>query len=437
MQIFASFTIFFVLLPYLSPFPLGSDVQPIAGLMCFLWLMVNKRSVKLQPFDLALLAFCLLYTVNFDRTGGEITALSFRKHVNLLYIFPIYLFAKNLQTFKVSTIDIALFLILVIGIVQIISPGLYEITAGQVIRLKRAEFEGRGISSLAPEPTDMGFTMFYTFVLLKILAAKCKSERSFAVEKCMTVAVALLTFSGSSVFSFFFAKLGSIRTSLRTVFYSIVATLVLVFALGVAVEQFATEIPRPFLMLNALFSSPLVLVGSTSLGYRVAHFWLGFSSVFTSDFYFIGSGIGSLQQLGTELLEKSGIMNFIPFTEQYAAAVRDSVNGVQLSSSAGQLMFEMGFLGLAGVLALLYKSYSLGCLYSNEIGRLSLIAFALFLFQSFPLSYPLPWFVLGILSNRNLVVVGSIWRLGSLGRRPKIAKQAELLEAPAIKSKRM
>jgi hypothetical protein len=435
MQIYSAVAIFFVLLPYLSPFPLGSDVQPIAGLLCLIWLIANRRSVKLDSFDLALLAFCLLYTINFDRTGGEITSLSLRKHVNLLYIFPIYLFAKNLRIFRISTIDFALILILTIGIVQIISPGLYEVTAGQVIRLKRAEFDGRGISSLAPEPTDMGFTMFYTFVLLKVLAAKCQSERRFAPEKLMTVAVAFLTFSGSSVFSFFFAAVGSIRTSLKAVFYTLLMTMVIVVVLGIAVDEFSSEIPRPLLMLNALFSSPLVLVGSTSLGYRVAHFWLGFSSVFTSDYYLIGSGIGSLQQLGAESLEKSGVMSFIPFTEQYAVAIRESVNGVQLSSSAGQLMFEMGFLGLAGVLALLYKSYSLGCLYSNEIGRLSIIAFALFLFQSFPLSYPLPWFVLGILSNRNLIVVSNMWRRGSFGRNLRITNHGARVEVSAERSK--
>jgi len=296
-------------------------------------------------------------------------------------------------------------LILSVAILQAVSPSVYTALIGQIIRFKGAEFGGRGLSILAPEPTDMGFTLFYMFVLISVLAVKSTDGRPYAVMKIGCFSFALLTLSGSSLFAFFFVLLAWLNFSVKKFTYSIFVTLLVFVLLNWGMSAIPEEMPRPFVMLHSFIGNPLALIGSTSLGYRATHFWIGFSSIVTSDYLIIGSGIGSLRELGGELLAKSGILDFVPFTQYYDEAMQRSVRGAQLVSSAGQLMLEMGVIGLLAIIFLIHWHHSLGARESRYIARLVTISFLLFIFQSFPLSYPLPWFVLGILCNRNLRVV--------------------------------
>ena len=403
----SSIALFFILLPYLSPMPLGSDIQPLAGFFSMVWLAANSNRVKLDHFDLWLLIFALLYTLNFDRTGGELSSQVLRKHINMLYVYPIYLFAKNIRYIKMDVFQIVLFLTLTVAVLQSVSPGLHGATIGQILRFKDVEFgaSGRGLSILAPEPTDMGFTAFYYFVLVSILSLKSAGYKKYTLLKVVSVFLALLTLSGSSIFAFFFALFASLNFTWRKALYSIMTICVVVIALQLAMTNIPESVPRPFVMLHTFLIDPLALVGSTSLGYRASHFWLGLSSLVVGDFPIIGSGIGSLREQGSELLGRSGILQFVPFTAYYHAGMISSVTGVQLSSSAGQLTLEMGLIGLLALIIIFVRLYHLGVKVDAYIGKLVVIAFALFVFQSFPLSYPPPWFVLGILANRNLRII--------------------------------
>lgn len=409
----SSIAVFFILMPYLSPIPLGSDVQPIAGMLSALWLLLNHRLVRISSFDILFLFFVFLYSVNVDRTGGDLSYEVFRKHINLLYIYPIYLFAKNVRDFKVDVLVVVFLVIFAVAILQVLFPSVHALVMDQFLRYKEVEFGigARGLTILAPEPTDMGFTAFYYFVLISILAQRSDCPIMFNKFKVGSFIVALLTLSGSSVFAFFFSLFASIKLSLKKVIYVTLMIVVLSIFLDVIVALVPSVVPRPFFLLHGLLFDPLTLIGSSSLGYRFAHFWIGFSSLFIGDYPVIGSGIGSLRALGPSLLQNSMIMEYIPFTAYYQSGITRSVSGSQLVSSAGQLMLEMGLFGLTFIVVMAHRVFKLGSKLSPYIGKLALIAFILFLFQSFPLSYPLPWFVLGVLSNPGVTVIDTKLKL--------------------------
>lgn len=392
-----------IVLPYVMLFPFSSDVQPLAGVLCFFWLVfVNKDRLYFSSFDQWFVFFALLYTININRFGVSFDGEVVRKHLNMLYILPIFFFGKMIKVVNYKVILFVLIGISFFGVFQLVAPSAYGLVAKHLIAIKADSFGGRGISSLAPEPTDLGFSMFFLYVLVLLLESKkmIRINKSNLLKRFSFV-VALLSVSGSAYFAYFFSYLMRFKLTYFRVFVA-----VLIFFVMYSFFSWAYYNPglvvRPVYMLGAMFNNPEYLIGSTSLSFRFVHFMVGFLSIFYSDYFFIGSGIGSVSDVAYDVLTKSDLLSFLPLTDAYKSRVYNSLGGNQMLSSAGQLMLEMGVAGVFFLGYIFYAVYRYTRVLPSYVAGLVILSFALYFFQSFPISYPFPWFVLGLLMNKNL-----------------------------------
>ena len=159
---------------------------------------------------------------------------------------------------------------------------------------------------------------------------------------------------------------------------------------------------RPVYILKTLISDPLFIIGNTNFSVRFVSFSIGilyFIYDFTNIF---GTGVGSCSTIGPQIFEYFNLTENLNLNSRYASNSLNSLRSGQLSSSFSTLIVEHGVIGVIFLSIIFYKIISNKYLVSKNKVVLVLM-FSLYLFQSFPLSYTYPWFILGLVSNRNII----------------------------------
>lgn len=399
-------TLLSVLNPYVMPFfQFGSDVQPLAGFLAALTLILIIPSIRISKFEAILILFAIFYLINFPRfVDVSLSDVDPKKYVRIFYILPIYFFGKYCRFSSLKFVKASIVVVVVFALMQILFPALFFAASSYLMRPFDDEFGVRGVSALSPEPTDLGFTMYFLFVTLMILRhspiAEISKPQAITALQVMSVLIGIFTLSGSALFSFFLLLVlyGISRRGLTSLLFGLCILLLLRFILFFETENLV----RPIQMLILFVADPVSLVGSTSLSYRVAHFLTGVGALFYSPLGLLGSGVGSSVALGPEILNWLNLSTHLQLTEHYNEMMPLSYSEGYLVSSAGALMLEGGLLGFLFLVAVLHRSYEAGRLVNEELGSVILLSFLLYFFQSFPISWPLPWFILGLLRNKNI-----------------------------------
>jgi len=156
-----------ILMPYVSPIQLGSDIQPLVGIFGFLLLLIAliEKKIFLSKFDLYFffIAIISLIYINFNLP----VEYEFRKRIGLLFAFIVYMAIKiYYKQFSYKVFKIVIWMYFISAILQILSPTIFEHTIGLVVRDIKTDMSVRGVTSLCTEPSYLSFMgIFFIFVL--------------------------------------------------------------------------------------------------------------------------------------------------------------------------------------------------------------------------------------------------------------------------------
>lgn len=391
--LFSAF-VFFSLLPYLSPVPLPTDIQPIFSLIGFFILALYWRDISLNRFEVVFLIVSLIYLVAFSFIDTQDYFALARKHFNFILVLPAVILFRNFASFiSARVLSACIHIYLFAAVLQVAAPSLYQRVVTKLYNYKELELGVRGWSSLMPEPTDFGFTcaMLVVFCLVlremrQISSMHCKYLVTILTLMCLG------TLSGSGLISLvmlailYYAR--NIFTFKNVVYLSCVAV-GLFFGLESLQEKY-----RSAYLLYGLLSNPWLIIETTSFFYRV--FDNIIAVLYFYDSWGLPAGVGGIYTVGPEIVHKYQLYALFPLRGDFFHFYLNNPP-LNIKNGFAQLLVELGWIGLIFIAACyIYISRS-----QSTLKLLVMLAFTLMMFQSFPVIYPFCWAMISMIHGKK------------------------------------
>lgn len=383
--------IFFFLsfFPFVSLYPIGSDVQPmifVLAILIVLFLSYKNRLLfdKTDLFFISIAALSFVYFVNIE------SEFDIRKRVGLLLAFFVYYLTKRFHVyFKFKVFYWAVIVNFACGMFHLLLPNLFATTLGQFVRtIKILNFTGpRGISGLSSEPGFFGaMCVFFLALLLYFSKREPIRKRDIYTIVFMAVSLIVLTKSGTGyVFLMVFVMFWCAeRFKIKNVFIFLI--------LGIGVSLFLYQYShsfsgRGYAILHILFTNPFAILSDTSVGMRLSNVYIATWNLFEHP---LGSGIGTYSLVASEAYSLSDVGTLIN-------TGRDVYTGNV--SSFSQYVVEMGLFFVIFIIHVFYKG-------SKSLFAISLRTLAfLFISVSFSILFPPTWVLLGIVHKFKTIPV--------------------------------
>ena len=125
--------LFFTLFPFISPYPLASDMQPVAaiiGFSLFLQDFINKE-LTLNKMECAFFIFCIWSNFYLGTQGQYLIEDRFTL---FLGFFVYYALSKNFQLLKIRTVFYCILFNFVCAISNILISDVFITLANQIVR---------------------------------------------------------------------------------------------------------------------------------------------------------------------------------------------------------------------------------------------------------------------------------------------------------------
>lgn len=403
----------FSLFPYitLGSLALPTEVQPWAALIS--WIAVGitfaRGQLRCDSFYCITLFFSLLFLAYIPINDSIGIGQYLRKSLSILLCFAILIAARGLTASKIiSLLKVSAIIWLFFGLLGIIFPFDYLNIVRKIVPGALGAYGSRGVTGLAPEATDYGFTMVY-FWVLALIASNAEQARNRRGAPIWLFFIIMLNIfiaeSGSGLFSLvllqaiywatFDSRHQKNRISTNTIFLTL---FILTFFILLIVSLPNTGIRGLDLMAQAL-QNPLMLI-DTTLSYRLAHNLVGFFGFIDSNL--LGWGAGSFTEKGIEVYSKFDISGLLGVQGWYRENIPLTLTTSPLAIFP-VLIFEYGIFGLTFIL------YIFSSVFRSTIMAKYMVATLLFLTwaQSFPLAYPLFWLLLGLIRNADFATCNS------------------------------
>lgn len=345
--------IFFVLSlnPYVGIFNLQSDQQPFVHLLSIPLFLIFIFFARIDKVSMVLF-FPLFLVFVLLILSPEMN--SFRSAYNYISFFIVFFVALSL--FKSTKINFNHVLLLTfwlwffVGFVQLF----YADFLLFLVNNPRTT-EGRGVTSLATEPTYYGIVMLFYILFFKLSEIRFKSLYiflcSFAVLFIAKSAMAALFLFLYLFVVSFFGRYWSIRFLYLTIFFSIPF-----------IFQYLPD-SRMKQLISSIFDDPVkVVLVDASVNDRFFHVFLPIKGFFEN--LGLPYGFSSFVDYSTDQI---GIYSTVIIVEWF------SVSG-RIMSGLGSALFELGFFGLIYIFLPIYILYPL------RIHGMSLFISTLFLY---------------------------------------------------------
>lgn len=379
-------------MPFISFYPVGSDVQPLVGiialiLMCWMWF---KNKLKFDKIDLIFIFIGILSLAYFSTfLEGDWV---FRKRIGLLFSFFIFYVIKKLHLlFKFKVFYTVIWIYFLGALFHLLSPGLFAQFAGLFVRVIKqsslANLTYRGVSSFAPEPGFLGALSVFFLLVLHYF-----NQREFVGRfyNWSTIALSLCMLSISK------SGTGTVYFSLLILFWLYKKNVVdrnpwyLIGSLAcVSLNAFAflTSIlaqggGRGVSVLRQFLTNPFQTINDASIAHRISNIY---TAIYSLQDYPLGTGVGTFPQTAQKMYYRHDL--YVQFSD-IKHVISDAV------SAFAQYSVEMGFIFILFlVVVVLYDMYF--C-YTSCVFRVFAIVFLLF---SFSISFPPTWFLLATTSR--------------------------------------
>ena len=386
-----------------------SEVQVFGSLAAFFAILYAAFSTglrfKQQDFVFAAFALYFIFFIKFWATPDLGSYL--RKSFSLLICFPIFFITKFVKVETIlQALKIALAIYVVFILLEYANKDIYFTVARLFVPGALGAYEGRGLTSLAPEATDLGFTGAYLFLILRMVAYSQRiNYRSLLMCYGACIFIILSSASGSGYFTlaaFLSLELLS-RISIRKIIALVVTLItclaIIIFSVPDALfEQLGTI--RAIELATTLALNPNA-IGETTLSYRMAHNLVGFYGMLESNF--IGHGAGEFILGAQNTYYDYSVAEALGISGWYALNVPVTLTESPLAMTA-VLMYEFGFVGILLVIFMIQVPYTNHVYAANRIALLIFLTLG----QSFPLAYPPLYFLLGMCAHKAFIREGRI-----------------------------
>ncbi len=410
------------LLPYIQLGPIGlpTEVQAWSALLAWsgMFIFLIQQRLLINRFHVVLLAFSFVFIVYIPLDGIVDVGQYLRKSISFILSASIAVMARYLYpTQTLRMLKIAAPLWLIFALLGQAAPGLYQQIVPNFVPGALGAFGYRGVTSLAPEATDFGFTMVY-FWMLTVLASIASQTRG-GPPAPMWLYVAILINIGLSR-----AGAGIIAIAVILLLYqstvdrqtgrnwisakSLLITSAVFFAIFTVLMFIPQTGIRGVDLLITMVQSPGDLI-NTTLSYRIVHNLVGLYGLFES--YLLGFGGGTFTVLGPELYAESNIADILGLQGWY---LTNMIPTLQTSPLA---IFPVVFFEY-GVLGVLFVFYIFASVLRSQQPAKYVVAALLFITwtQSFPAAYPLFWLLLGLHKNPHFSLPTNSENLGQRGQ---------------------
>lgn len=393
-QFFIDIFLFFSLMPYVSPVPLGSDIQIVTGFLGYIIIFVlllkdrflmDKREILIFFISL----FFLLY-INFDEPTYQ-----FRKAIGPIYSFGIYFIAKYYNKyFKLRILDIVLIIYFVGALTQYLSPGLFNLTFEHFIRMSKysAEVTYRGVASLTPEPSFLGIICVFILIIQDWYYKKNDliRDKSYYIRVLVCIFLVIISKSGAGYILLFL--FGASKSFSHVKKYWFPLTLVVVIGIFVIVntDRISNNKGLSDLVMILKSSSPKDLLRVSSLSNRVNPIIVGITGAIEEP---LGRGSGSFTTQAREVYLRNGLEEIYPPGAYLRGKLLQEIS-VDSVSTFGKYIFEYG------IFFLLYLFLIFAGLNFRKAGAFSVFLIMTSLLFALPIVYPPLWLIFGLYDKK-------------------------------------
>jgi len=384
-----------VLFPYISLFRTPFDTQPFAvifSILIFLILLIRKDNDLSFPFPLWVLSLIFLYALGMYFIHSDYYY-GIRSLAGYASVFFIAL--ASYKTFKYINIKIyflSIFIWCFFGVVQL----LFKKTFGSWLVPRMSTSVGRGVTSLATEPSHYATVCIFLLILNEIFHGNAKyNNKIYFIIMIILVFQVIMSFSGLGILflmGFFFTKCISLLLFNRVI-KNWRAFLFTIIILSIIVLSFfylpVLENSRAGRLFTKTVNTPALLFADQSVADRASHILISFYSLPYSNG--IGLGLGTWDDYA-QLLASSAGRQINNLTD-----IRFSASG-RIMSGWGTAVYELGIVGILFILVFLYIMF-IG-MYKNKkmkpVYALSMAIIGLIMLMAVPLAFPLFGYALGI-----------------------------------------
>jgi len=382
---------FFALMPYVSPIPLGSDVQIVTGLIGYLiigiLLLKDKFVVTPREFFILILGLFFIVYINFDEPTYQ-----FRKAIGPLYAFGVYYVAKNYKdSINLKIIDLVLLIYFSATVVQYLAPGLFDLTFERFIReSKYTTGTSRGVTSLAPEPSFLGIVCVYILLIQDWVYSRVSHQknRMYYVRMIAAILMILLSKSGAGYILLFLFFASKSTVYIKKYWFLII----IIGSIGVGVivntDRVSGNKGLSDLIGVLKSTSPKDLLRVSSLSNRVNPVIVGVAGAIDKP---LGRGSGSFTTQAKDVYLEKGIDQIYPSYMRDRLLYEISSDSV---STFGKYTFEYGIFFLTYLFLILIG------LNFKKTGLFTVFLLLTGLLFSLPIVYPPLWLIFGLYDRK-------------------------------------
>jgi hypothetical protein len=388
---FINLFFFFALMPYVSPIPLGSDVQIITGLIGYIIISVlflkDKFLVNPREFLIFLLGFLFIVYINPNENTYQ-----FRKAIGPLYAFGVYFVAKKYRDYiSLRVIDLVITIYFIGALVQYFSPSLFNLTFEFFIRESKYSIgTARGVTSLAPEPSFLAIVFIYILLIQDWVYVRFNLSKDKLYYCRMFVSIFMILFSKSGagyILLFLFFAANSISYIKKYWFLMLIILGALISFLS-NIKNVSGNKGLSDLVGVLKSTSPKDLLRVSSLSNRVNPVIVGVVGAIEKPF---GRGSGSFTTQAKKVYLKNGIDELYPIYMRDRLFYEISSDSV---STFGKYIFEYG------IFFLIYIFLVLIGLNLKDSGPFVVFLLLSGLLFSLPIVYPPLWLIFGFYDKK-------------------------------------
>lgn len=383
---------FFCLIPFISPFPLKTDVQPIFAFVGFvtLFYIVTVENIKVNKFTLLLILYACFFLLNYNLDEYIDPIFHLRKSVGLLLSIPILLICSKYFNILNNKLILSVLGIYLLGaIIQIFIPNIYYGIFSNFFNNKVVELGVRGWKSFSAEPINLAFTclaiMCITIANNNISIINNKNKKKI-IYICIFLIIGSLNATGLFSLLIFAAIPMLSKFNLK----NIVLLLILVITPTIIFHDFLYEEIRTYKLLIELFTNPLLLIENSSLFYRVFHNIVAILYFFDQPSMF-GLGVGTFDIAAKHVVELHNLANHFTFRAEFITSGYYATFGYESKNIFSQLIIEHGFIGVFFYITCI--SYII-LKWTKGVSVYILLYFIISTIQSTPMIFPLIWVLL-------------------------------------------
>lgn len=377
--------------PFVSPYPVGTDIQPVAGLLGLLVIIktILLRAVSLRPqlitvvaIPIFLLGYNFIVWYTFSIEVGKVVSLVYGVVVLIAFIMSKTYITSKLLVFVVFTYFL-------MSVFILIDPSGAIMFQNHFIRTTNSvEFTYRGISSFVTEPGLFGgVLLFLLMVCHYYYKANVLTVKTWCMLCLMLIIMLLLTKSGMGYLYFLIYLMFAFVEAETTIIKKAVFVSCLLVTLSVLIifsGDNLSALGRGGEIISRLANPSILLTTDMSVLTRVIDVYTGIYSVFNYPF---GVGNGAVTEAVNRLSRNSDLIN-----DFYISTGKD----IGLTSSFSYMTVAYGLIFWMYI-------YLLYFVYSQSRFCYKFFSF-LFLTVSFSAAFPAIWILLGLNSKNGLTI---------------------------------